>query len=148
MKNIVLLLLLSLPFACTQQEVQEIEKKFLCNADVAHYTIPGKDNISLELPSCFRHIQSAGIDTEVGKFVADEAGLTLFYDIGIAAGYQVSQESPTKQVFRSVNQEFWYDKKGGSVYFTFPNAGPANFYTDDEAYANELIEVMKTLQTN
>ena len=148
MKNIVLLLLLCLPFACTKQEVQEIGKKFLCNGDVAKYAIPGKDSISLELPGCFRHIQSMGIDTEVGKFVAEEANLTLHYDIGIAAGYQVSQESPTKQVFRSVNQEFWYDKKDGSVYFTFPNAGPANFYTENEDYANELIEVMKTLKTN
>ncbi|MBC7777978.1 MAG: hypothetical protein H7246_21280 [Phycisphaerae bacterium] len=151
MKNLNFLLLLLFSFACTRQQIQESQptEKQLCDGSIPYtFFIPSEDSISIELPTCFRHVPLVGIDSDVGQFMSSEVSLVIYYDIGIAAGYQVKQNSPNKQVFQSVNQEFWYEQINGYVYFTFPNAGPANFYTEDETYATELIEIMKTLKTN
>lgn len=144
-------LLLLLVFACAKQENQDTQPRNnqLCEgAALLTFSIPCAQNLTIEFPDCFTLLPSIGIDTHVGVFSAATEGVEIHYDIGMLAGNYVDANSPNKQVFQSVNEEFWYEQKNGKLYFTFPAAGPANFYTDDTAFADDIIQYMKTLESN
>jgi hypothetical protein len=100
------------------------------------------------LPTCFRLKILQGIDSSVGEFVSSEVDLKITYDIGMMAGNYVNANSPNKQIFQSVNQEFWYEFKDDHMCFTFPDAGPANFFIEGDAYFDDVLLIMKTLETN
>lgn len=144
-----LLVGLMISFACTRQENQDHQGSHLCEgADTLAFLIPCGHSFLIKMPDCFTITVQSGVDSYVGKFSADTEDVQINYDIGTLAGYYIAVNSPNKQVFQSVNQVFWYEKKNGRLYFTFPNAGPANFYTESEAFADDILQFMKTVEYN
>lgn len=152
MKKSSLLFLLLFAFACTKPEIPESSARKvsqLCEGSIPHtFFIPSDSSISIQFPTCYRLELLQGIDSYVGHFISSEVSTEVIYDIGIPAGNYVLENSPNKQIFQSVDEEFWYEKKGDYHYFTFPNAGPANFYFKGDDYFDSFLEIMKTLQTN
>lgn len=155
MKKLNLLLFLLLAFACSKQanyesQILQPDKTDLCPGSILHtFLVPGEgDSINIQLPTCFRLKILQGIDSSVGEFISSEVDLRIMYDIGILAGNYVNENSPNKQIFQSVNQEFWYEFIDGYMCFTFPNAGPANFLIEGNGYFDDALLIMKTVQAN
>lgn len=152
MKKVNLLLLLSLLLSCSKQAKQGDfpTQSELCPGSILHtFMVPGGGNeLSLQMPTCFRLKILQGIDSSVGEFTSSEVDLKITYDIGGMAGNYVNANSPNKQVFQSVNQEFWYEYLDDHMYFTFPNAGPANFFVEGDEYFDDVLLIMKSVQTN
>ncbi len=152
MKKVNLLWFLLILLSCSKQANQEAptEQTELCPGAILHtFSVPGEvENLSIQVPTCFRLAILQGIDSSVGEFISSEVDLKITYDIGVLAGNYVNANSPNKQIFQSVNQEFWYEFIDNHMCFTFPNAGPANFFVEGDAYFADVLLIMKSVQTN
>lgn len=101
----------------------------------------------LVLPPCWQHNALQGTDSYVGELVYEAEGINVQYDIGGEAGFYVDSLSSTKVNGQSINARFWYDKAANDmVYITFPDQGPANFITADDATFSTVLNVIKTYQ--
>jgi len=148
MKNAILLFTILISVVSCQSDndcmgVKEIE-----------ITLPNGD--FLTIPSCWEHEILQGIDTSIGEITYEPKGIEIRYDIGILAGSAVDESSDTKIIEESKNEVFWYEaferpyegNEDCCVYFTFPNRGPANFWTANDKNFNQVLEVMKTYESN
>ena len=105
-------------------------------------------SISLEFPSCFDINTLQGIDTKVGEIKAVDENVMITYDIGSLAGEYVAENSPNQTTVQGLYEEFRYEIKDNLLLFTFPTAGPANFYTEQLAHEADLVEFFKTLKVD
>ncbi len=111
-------------------------------------TISSQDEISIEFPECFTATPLQGFDSYVGIIEAIEYEIKINYDIG-GFSYQYVKENGTNQVtVQGEFEEFRYKQDDDNSIFTFPEAGPANFYTSQMEYKDDLIHFFKTLKIN
>lgn len=111
-------------------------------------SLGNQNNISIEFPACFEVSPLQGIDTYVGKIEAIEQGVSILYDIGFLAGEYVDATSSDQETVEGAHETFRYEIVDDRLIFTFPDAGPANFYTNQTAHKDDLVEFFKSLKVD
>jgi len=136
-------------FQCKDSE-PEVVMTTLCGDDaITTLTLDYGDGITLEFPECFSVMYLAGIDSFVGKVEAPDEGIEIFFDIGDLAGEYVDSDTPDMTTVQGDFEVFRYAvRNGNELRFTFPSAGPTNFYTRQIEHQDDLVEFFKTLKFN
>lgn len=138
------LVLLTILFACSKNESNELSKTILIST-----------NIEISVPESFELEQLQGIDSYVANIIdTNDDAFTIYIDIGQLAGFYVDEDSESREVSNSVNREFWFEDResgylGGEdccLFYTFPNLGPANFIARNNEYKALVLEIMKSLR--
>ncbi len=121
----------------------------LCKNDpIIDFSINTGKELILKFPACFELNVLQGIDTYIGYLNSTSEGIEIFYDIGVLAGESVSENSPNQVEVQGNFEIFRYHIQDNALTFTFPNAGPANFRTEQIEHQDDLIELFKSLQIN
>lgn len=107
----------------------------------------------MELPSGSQHRIMQGFDTYVGEIEIAGTGYTLTYDIGDLAGNYATSGDPDRfawqkhDEFDGVKMDYSLSKSG-TLFVTFPEKGPANFFTDlrNDSDTELILKYMRTVR--
>ena len=147
--HLLLSLLLTLSFFQCKDSDSEVTTTLCENDAITTLTLDYGDGITMEFPECFSVMYLAGIDSFVGKVEAPDQGIEIFFDIGDLAGEYVKNDTPDQNTVQGDFETFRYAiRNNDELRFTFPNAGPANFYTRQLEHQDDLVEFFKSLKVN
>ena len=118
------------------------------DATLVQLTISAQDMLTMDFPDCYTLEVLQGIDSHVGKLEANEIGVEMQYDVGYLAGDYVSDSSPNQTTVQGQYESFRYEEKNNILHFTFPGAGPANFWTSQLDQKDNLIKYLGSLKVN
>jgi len=126
------------------------------NSDSDNHPIAIQGRLTIDLPPGSRHQVEEGIDSIVGAVVLGETQITLQYDIGGFAGNYARYEGNGPFVWqnRETNEGVVMDTALAdhdgrrTLYISFPNFGPANFWTDirNQSEIELILEVAGTVR--
>jgi hypothetical protein len=98
-----------------------------------------------------------GIDSYVAELIdTDDETFNVQIDIGFLAGNYVEPTDSDAIKETSVNEDFYYITRDSQYlssdnccsFFTFPDAGPANFIIGDQEHFNLVLDIMSTYRSN
>jgi len=153
MKSFDFLALLFIALLCVQcknkadsLKITEVE---LCAGDAYEtyaFPIGASKEINLDLPSCFVLEVKQGVDSFVGSLTVPSESLEINYGKGFGHGEYVKADTPGQVTVQGDHESFRYRIQDNTLTFTFPDAGPINFRTEQVEYLADLVELFKSLE--
>ena len=118
------------------------------DTNTVQLSIAAQDVLTMDFPDCYTIEVLQGIDSYVGKLEATVIGVEILYDVGLLAGEYISDSSPNQITAQGQHEPFRYETMNNVLYFTFPSAGPANFWTSQIDQKDNLIKYLGSLKVN
>lgn len=138
------LLVISTILSCDGDEPYELDQLVKINSTHQVY-----------IPSGYQYEILQGIDSYVARITnpTDESFLVSI-DIGFLAGSYADEDGPTTKSGSSVNEDYiWEIRESGYLgggdccaFFTFLNAGPANFVCKDNTHLDLVKDIIETFE--